>query len=299
MSGAVIRIDQIRPGPVTSSGTDGISRNDLWMGSVVQGVSTLGGNLTFAWTLLDKPVGSASVLTNDATATCSFTPDLAGTYRLKLVTDGGGTGNEQTLLCGVTKDAAGVITMRGWRIPAYKEKGSEANFTGNLRGWMSALETIFLDIVLNLVKASELEGVSGVARVTAAEVQNEGTAARGNSREDYLQTLDGVVHYLPSIDVSATPNAAITLDVLVVGVASGAASLHWYKKSRAWLNLAGVLTAGTQRNIDDELIGAAPPGTWAVTLDDDGTQALRVGVNSDSDDVTWYVVSQRVTVVPV
>jgi hypothetical protein len=153
--------------------------------------------------------------------------------------------------------------------------------------------------VIEDVGAARIYGISGVAHVTAPEIQNEATSnSTGNTREDQARTQNSAPHTLWSADLTATPNAGITLDVLVVGVRAGATCMQWFKKSRAWLNTAGSLTAGSQRNVDSELIGTTPPGTWTVVLDDDGTQTLRVRVNSGGDDVTWYVASQRLRVTP-
>ena len=49
----------------------------------------LGGFLNYAWSFASKPAGSAATLSNATTAHPSFTPDLVGTYTLRLVVDNG------------------------------------------------------------------------------------------------------------------------------------------------------------------------------------------------------------------
>jgi len=48
-----------------------------------------GGTLTFKWTLIGKPVGSAATLTNSSYPNPKFTADLAGNYVLSLVVNDG------------------------------------------------------------------------------------------------------------------------------------------------------------------------------------------------------------------
>jgi hypothetical protein len=147
MPGAIIAIDQDRPGPI-STGSPGVARNDLWLGRTIRPRCTTSGNTTFAWTLLDKPPGSGVTISNADQIICAVSaPDLPGTYRLQLITNGGGPGNSQVLVMGVTKDNAGVTTFRGWRPPAFGEVPPENNFSGtNTRGWAEAIEFILGDI---------------------------------------------------------------------------------------------------------------------------------------------------------
>lgn len=147
MPGALIAIDQDRPGPITSFGTPGVARNDLWLSNPVNPRSAAMGNTTYAWTLLNAPPGSAATLATPTAITTSFTPDVAGTYRLQLLTNGGGAGNVQILVLGVRYSAAGVLVRRGWRLPAIGEGGTENNFLGQLRGWGEAFEFLLGDLL--------------------------------------------------------------------------------------------------------------------------------------------------------
>ncbi len=145
MPGAVIAFDQARPGPSTSSGTPGVARKDLWQNREVTARSTAPGNISYSWAFLDIPPGSAAVLADASTANARFTPDLPGSYRVQLTTNGGGPGNVQILIAAVTFDNAGALTQRGWRLPAFGEVAGEDNFGGQLRGWAEAFEFILAD----------------------------------------------------------------------------------------------------------------------------------------------------------
>jgi len=77
--------------PVANAGPD--------LGSIISGtVITLNGSastdpngdpLTYSWTLLTKPAGSAAVLANPTSVTPTFTVDLAGDYTAQLIVNDG------------------------------------------------------------------------------------------------------------------------------------------------------------------------------------------------------------------
>lgn len=126
---------------------------------------------------------------------------------------------------------------------------------------------------------------------------NGTTTGRKIAQEAELNTTDNTAHPLLTVDVtSPTPlkGTGNILDITVMGVETGGAAIHWFKKSRAWLNLGGVLTAGAQKDIDDEIIGV-PVGTWTCAITDDGVSNIIVNVNGDNDNVSWYVVSQTLS----
>lgn len=146
MPAASIRIDQDRPGPSTSVGTAGVARKDLWLARTVRPTSVNTGS-SYQWTLLDKPPGSATTLTDDTLQTCQFTPDVAGSYRVRLVIDGGGPGEVQVLIAACTFDVNGATVNRGWWVPAVGEQPPENNFAGQTRGWDQAMRFMFDDLL--------------------------------------------------------------------------------------------------------------------------------------------------------
>jgi hypothetical protein len=95
----VTTIPQNTP-PVANAGPD----QQAFVGDVVTlngtGSSDVDGDpLTFAWAFLSRPAGSTASLTGAATATPTFTPDVAGDYAVRLtVNDGRGGSNSDSVL---------------------------------------------------------------------------------------------------------------------------------------------------------------------------------------------------------
>lgn len=143
MPGAVIVINQPTG---AGAGSPDVARNDLWLSQQIELVVGTGSNSTQEWAILDKPPGSAATLTNDDQPTATFTPDVLGTYRIQLVTNGGGPGNVKIKVLRVRKNSAGVIQKRGWALPGLGEAAGESNYVGNLREWAEVFEFIFADI---------------------------------------------------------------------------------------------------------------------------------------------------------
>lgn len=146
MPGAVIVINQPTG---AGAGTPGIARKDLWQAQQVELSIGTGGNTDPVWTLLSVPAGSAASLSSPTSLTCNFTPDLVGTYRIRLQVNGGGPGNVQTLVARVRRNSSGVLVNRGWAYPAVGELQAEANYDGNTRGWAEVVETILEDVRIN------------------------------------------------------------------------------------------------------------------------------------------------------
>lgn len=147
MPGAVIVADQSAG---AGAGSPGVARKDLWQGRAVSLYLGVGGNTTYLWELLGKPTGSASVLTSSTASTSGFTPDLVGTYRVRLTVNGGGPGNVQTRVYRCRYTNAGALASRGWALPAYGETAAEANYGSNVIGYGEVFETILADILANL-----------------------------------------------------------------------------------------------------------------------------------------------------
>jgi hypothetical protein len=149
MPGAIIAFDQPQPS-TPSFGSPGVARNDLWQSRVITARCTTGGNLSFAWQFLDIPPGSAAVLSSTDLITTTWNPDLPGTYRVQLITNGGGPGNVQVLVAVIRFDTNGTMVNRGWRLPALGEVAGEQNFDGQTRGWDETFEIIYFDLLEQL-----------------------------------------------------------------------------------------------------------------------------------------------------
>ncbi len=66
------------------------------------------GALTYAWTFVERPIGSAATLANPATAEPTFVADAPGTFRVRLVASNGARSAEDEVLV-TAIEAAGVL----------------------------------------------------------------------------------------------------------------------------------------------------------------------------------------------
>ena len=113
------------------------ARQDLWLDKEVELVSS-GDGSAFLWELIDKPLDSTATLTDEETALATFTPDKVGTYRIRLTID------ESEYVVRVARcryDSSGVLTQRGWALPAIDEQLGEANYDTNERHWAEVWES--------------------------------------------------------------------------------------------------------------------------------------------------------------
>ena len=148
MPGAQIAFNQA--GNPIPFGTPGIARDDIWQSNPVACQSTLSGNVTYLWAFLDVPPGSGATFTGSTTATATFTPDLLGTYRIQLTTNGGGLGNVMILVVRVRKNSTGVLQHSGICLPAFGERVGEDNVLippvsgpQNARGYAPFFEELY------------------------------------------------------------------------------------------------------------------------------------------------------------
>ena len=130
-------------------GTPGVARDDIWQGQPVVCHSALSGNTSTAWSFLDVPPGSGAVLIGANTVSATFTPDLPGTYRIQLITNGGGLGNVMILVIRVRYDGGGGLLGAGLCLPAFGERVGEDNVLippgsgpQNLRGYAPFFEAL-------------------------------------------------------------------------------------------------------------------------------------------------------------
>lgn len=189
MAGAIIVIDQPAG---AGAGSPGVARNDLWQSRQINLSVGTGGNTVFQWDLLDKPPGSAASLTGATTSTPSFTPDLSGTYRIQLITNGGGPGNIQILVARVRFTNVGALLNRGHALPGYGESAGEANYGGNTRGWAPTMEFIEAD-TLSIVLGGGAAMTGDVTGTTGANV------------------VHGLTHVTSDLTFSQAADVAITV----------------------------------------------------------------------------------------
>lgn len=136
------------------AGVAGKSRDDLALAVPVV-ISDSGPGPTRAWLLLDKPEGSAAVLSSATGASTQFTPDVEGSYRVQLTVNGGPSSDY------IAHVVAGVqLALPSWvagdgnkvRIPAWGEKldfnvKSAPGVGANARGWAYEVGKFFRTLV--------------------------------------------------------------------------------------------------------------------------------------------------------
>jgi YVTN family beta-propeller protein len=132
------------------------ARNDVWLDTQVEMVSS-GTGTSWLWELLSKPKDSAATIGSPTASTAFITPDIVGTYRIKLTIDGG-----PDLIIKVFRaryDDTGALANRGWALPAIDEEEDEADYPGNLRHWSQPWETIMTDVRDNIfIAGGDLSG---------------------------------------------------------------------------------------------------------------------------------------------
>lgn len=139
MASAQLRINQ--PLHSTSpTGQAGVSRDDLEIDKLVR-VSNVNDVdvVRWRWRLLDKPIGSIAVITDPSQPSVTFTPDVEGSYLLRLSVNDGLEGEVDTGIAAV-KDPL------GRRYPATGEQATDANWevsgSPNQKGWGKDAEFI-------------------------------------------------------------------------------------------------------------------------------------------------------------
>ena len=126
----------------------------------------------------------------------------------------------QILIAAVTKDVSGVVTQRGWRIPALGEVGSENNFMGQLRGWDEAIRFILNDLLTmgaagntGDMQYKGLSGIAGTPKINAntgtGEVTHSGTPIHKEIENLFRDATNGSTHgeIRSKWNSAQTPNA--------------------------------------------------------------------------------------------
>ncbi len=137
---------------------------------------------------------------------------------------------------------------------------------------------------------------SSLIKILATETQNVSTLdGYTSTKEEELKTTDSADHIMASFIIP--DNSACIMDLEIIGIKADHTVMVWWKKSRAYLNDATTVTAGTQRDIDTEIVGTGTP-TWTVALSAAAASSIDVIVNGQGDTVTWYIVRQALNIKP-
>jgi hypothetical protein len=134
-----------------------------WRDLAVQVVAEAAGS--YAWTFADRPAGSAATFAAPSSGSTTFTPDVAGRYRVRLTTDTG----VKTLIVGVTKNSSGVVLDDGIFMPAFGERASESS---SGRGVAAVLDAVKTTVRAAIASA----GVTLTGPQFAARVSGSGSA---------------------------------------------------------------------------------------------------------------------------
>lgn len=262
MPGAQIAINQAA-NPIPH-GTPGVARDDIWQMQPVVCQSALPGNTSYSWSFLDVPPGSAATLTGANTASVTFTPDLLGTYRIQLITNGGGLGNVAILVIRVRYNNAGALQNNGLCLPAFGERVGEDNVlippgTGpqNQRGYAPFFEYLLAYVltlsgggggagpvpgILNTTGSLALPSVNAVYLVeSAASLTQTFTGAPADGLEltfiDLTRNWSSYPFYIVCQGSSvaqypASPSA--TAATISTQIAGSAFTLKWSASANKW-----------------------------------------------------------------
>ena len=209
MATAAIRIDQ--PTHATQpTGVAGRARDDIELG---EAVTLRNGNNSgvdsWRWELLARPTASTARLSNPILSTCTFTPDVVGTYRVKLSVNEGLEG-EVAITVAIVRDADGL------RVPAAYEGITGSEETNYLIDGSPNTLGPWPDFEAYLLHLAALAGdVADVAadlaaldtRVDALETTTGTHETRLDALEAEVDALDSEIVY----DLDFTAQATNTL----------------------------------------------------------------------------------------
>ena len=125
---------------------------------------------SWRWELLDVPKGSAAVLSNPTAAAPTFTPDLVGSYFVRLTVNGGQQGEVQDRIAAVRdfRGGAGSLPAMGFRIMAAGEEAQANWASADGKGYYRDLVDL-LDAVKAMYTLVDLGGAGGEANTTSNE----------------------------------------------------------------------------------------------------------------------------------
>jgi hypothetical protein len=240
MGSALIRIDQ-PTNPTTPVGQPGVARKDLVLGQPVVLRNSDDTDVSrWIWALVDQPLTSTAILSGTSSSQVTFTPDVAGSYLIRLTVGDGLAGQ-------IDLRVAAVLDTAGYRYPATGESADSVNWPDNdEKGWGKDVEAILREaaaggslagtlVIGNTTDGTDVEVTNGDAIVgedggsisfapTSGDIvlsgkvtSPDGSASAGEPLE--LEAGAGAGAGQPGGDVSLTggPGAA--------GGAGGAASL--------------------------------------------------------------------------
>ena len=233
-----------------------------------------GGTLTFKWTLIGKPVGSAATLTNSSYPNPKFTADLAGNYVLSLVVNDGKKDSAvaSVSVTATTANAAPVanagsnqsVTI-GSTVTLDGTASSDANNDSLTYKWTLQSKPSNSSATLSSLTSAKPTFKADLAGTYVATlVVNDGKA---NSDVAVVSVLASVANSLPVAKAGATQNVVVGTSVTLDGTASTDANgdLLTYKWSLLY-KPTGSLASLASATSSKPTFTADTVGTFVVSL---------------------------------
>lgn len=233
-----------------------------------------GGTLTFKWTLIGKPVGSAATLTNSSYPNPKFTADLAGNYVLSLVVNDGKKDSAvaSVSVTATTANAAPVanagsnqnVTI-GSTVTLDGTASSDANNDSLTYKWTLQSKPSNSSATLSSLTSAKPTFKADLAGTYVATlVVNDGKA---NSDVAVVSVLASVANSLPVAKAGATQNVVVGTSVTLDGTASTDANGDslTYKWSLLY-KPTGSLASLTSASSSKPTFTADTVGTFVVSL---------------------------------
>lgn len=240
------------------------SRDDLVLIDVITfGNATIVGS--YAWTLLDKPTGSAAALSSASNPTTNLIPDVEGTYLVRLVTDGVDSNQR----------GAGIKFSRyGFRAPAATE-----TLEYGVTGWKPAANAGFTNLNNSALNRT---GDTMTGALLFANIFGALTIPVGGSFAALSNVVSGGVAFNLVASDNYTAGSLLTikdnstnLQFAVSMTADGVPSLDMYRAS----SLRGSLTTNSSNYLVLAAISGASTGG---TLQVQGGSGQTIGNGGDT-----------------
>ena len=233
-----------------------------------------GGTLTFKWTLIGKPVGSAATLTNSSYPNPKFTADLAGNYVLSLVVNDGKKDSAvaSVSVTATTANAAPVanagsnqnVTI-GSTVTLDGTASSDANNDSLTYKWtLQSKPSNSSAAMSSLTSAKPTFKAELAGTYVATLVVSDGKA---NSDVAVVSVLASVANSLPVAKAGATQNVVVGTSVTLDGTASTDANgdsltYKWSLLYKPTGSLANLTSASSSK----PTFTADTVGTFVVSL---------------------------------
>lgn len=228
------------------------------------------GVLTWQWTLLERPIGSAVSLINPTSQICELRPDVYGTYIVSLSVNGLGratSGYAETVIGCRYPEVIPATTVGEWRVPGFVEK-TLANWSGNAKGAQPEIHKFMEEVYTYLM------GFAGLLGVLKFEFPSHLNTRTGLFVPNYE-----TVGYLRNLDMSSYPlvtNAYVYVIMLCEGLATDVTARLYDTTNLVEVVAPGISISSLDPTMDLGIVAAigANPGD----LRNDGPTRYRLDI---------------------